>query len=69
MLQRLIIVLILIGILVSLFSGVYFMMKDKGESTRNVKALSIRIGLSILLFALLIGAYLLGWIQPNSAHP
>lgn len=69
MLQRLIIVLILIGILASLFSGVYFMLKDKGGSTRNVKALTVRIGLSILLFALLIGAYLLGWIQPNATHP
>jgi len=69
MLPRLIIVLILIAILASLFSGMYFMMKDRGQSTRNVKALSIRIGLSLLLFALLIAAYFAGLIQPNAVHP
>ncbi|HEX7964310.1 MAG TPA: twin transmembrane helix small protein [Gammaproteobacteria bacterium] len=69
MLPRLIIVAILLAILASLFSGMYFMLKDRGQSQRNVKALSIRIGLSLLLFALLIAAYFMGWIQPNSVHP
>jgi len=36
---------------------------------RNVKALSIRIGLSLFLFALLIIAYLTGIIRPNPLHP
>ena len=66
---RLIIVIILVAILTSLFSGMYFMIKDRGQSTRNVKALSIRIGLSIFLFILLIIAYLPGIIRPNDVHP
>ena len=69
MLPRLIIILVLAAILTSLFSGMYFMLKDRGRSTRNVKALSIRIGLSLLLFALLIIAYLTGLIKPNGIHP
>jgi len=69
MLPRLIIILVLAAILASLFSGMYFMLTDRGRSTRNVKALSIRIGLSLLLFALLIIAYLTGIIQPNGIHP
>jgi Protein of unknown function (DUF2909) len=69
MLPRLIIVVVLIGILASLFSGMYFMLHDRGRSTRNVKALSIRIGLSLLLFAMLIVAYLTGIIKPNPIHP
>ena len=69
MLPRLIIILVLAAILASLFSGMYFMLKDRGRSTRNVKALSIRIGLSLLLFALLIIAYLSGIIKPNDVHP
>ena len=69
MLPRLIIILVLAVILASLFSGMYFMLKDRGQSTRNVKALSIRIGLSLLLFALLIAAYLTGIIKPNDIHP
>jgi len=69
MLARLIILLILAAILASLFSGMFFMLRDKGQSTRNVKALSIRIGLSLFLFALLIIAYLTGIIRPNPIHP
>ncbi|HEV2332614.1 MAG TPA: twin transmembrane helix small protein [Gammaproteobacteria bacterium] len=69
MLPHLIIILVLIAILGSLFSGMYFMVRDRGRSTRSVKALSIRIGLSLLLFALLVIAYLTGIIQPNATHP
>ena len=69
MLPRFIIILVLAAILASLFSGMYFMINDRGRSTRNVKALSIRIGLSLLLFALLIVAYLTGIIKPNDIHP
>ena len=69
MLQRLIIIVILLGILGSLFSGMYFMLHDRGKSTRNVKALSIRIGLSLFLFLMLVLAYVFGFIKPNDIHP
>jgi hypothetical protein len=69
MLPKLIIVVIFIAILVSLFSGMFFMIKDKGDSTRNVKSLSIRIGLSLALFALLVILYMTGVIHPNAIHP
>lgn len=65
MLPQLIIILILLIIVGSLFSGMYFMLKDRGGSTRTVKALSFRIGLSLLLFVLLILAYLAGIIHPH----
>lgn len=66
---RLIIIVIFFAILVSLFSGMFFMIRDKGDSTRNVKSLSIRIGLSLALFALLIILYFTGVIHPNAVHP
>jgi hypothetical protein len=49
-------------ILVSLFSALYFLVKDKGQSTRTVKALTIRVVLSIALFALLLLGFKLGLI-------
>lgn len=52
-----------LGILVSLGSALFFMMRDKGKSSNMVRALSIRIGLSILLFAGIWVAYSLGYIQ------
>ena len=69
MLVRFIIIAVFIAILASLFSGMYYMLHDKSGSTRNVKSLSIRIGLSLLLFALLVAAYIFGFIKPNAMHP
>ncbi|WP_110381441.1 twin transmembrane helix small protein [Nitrosomonas ureae] len=46
-------------ILYSLGSALYYMYKDKGHSTRMVRSLSIRIGLSLFLFiAMMIAARL-----------
>lgn len=65
MLVKIIIVFSLIAILGSLFSALFFLSKDKSGSDRTIKALTIRIGLSILLFILLMVGYLSGVItQP-----
>ena len=57
------VVLVFIGfILFSLFSALYFLLKDKGKSTRTVKALTIRVVLSITLFVMLLLAFHFGWI-------
>jgi hypothetical protein len=59
---KLIIVLLLIGVLGSLFSGLFFLLRDQGSGERAVKALTLRIGLSMALFALLMLGYRYGWI-------
>ena len=57
------VVLAFIGfILVSLFSALYFVVKDKGRSDRAVKALTIRVVLSIVLFVLLLLGFYSGLI-------
>jgi hypothetical protein len=60
--MRIVIIVLLLAVLASLFSGLYFVYKDKGTTNRAVISLTIRIGLSLLVFALLIGAYLFGWV-------
>lgn len=60
--MRLLVLIFIAFILVSLFSALYFMWKDKGGSERTVRALTIRIVLSIVLFALLMVSYQLGLI-------
>jgi hypothetical protein len=57
------IVLILLVIIGSLGSALYFMMKDKGNSSRMVRSLMLRIGLSIALFIGIWVAYYFGLIQ------
>ena len=41
-------------IVYSLGSALYYMFKDKGNSTRMVKSLSIRVGLSLFLFIVMM---------------
>lgn len=54
--------LLIIG---SLFSALFFVMKDKGKSSRAVYALTFRVGFSVLLFLILIISFKLGWIHPH----
>jgi hypothetical protein len=65
MLIKIAVVLVLLIILGSLFSALYFLAKDKGGGERTAKALTIRIGLSIMLFVLLMVGYYFGVI----GHP
>jgi hypothetical protein len=62
---RLLILACLLAIVLSLGSALLHLVRDKGESKKMVRALTIRVGLSVLLFLLLIAAWLLGWIQPH----
>jgi hypothetical protein len=60
--MKIVILILLFGVIVSLFSGLYFVYKDKGNSNRAVISLTVRIALSVLVFVLLIGSYYFGWI-------
>ena len=60
--MRIVILLLLLAVVASLFSGLYFVYKDKGNSNRAVISLTIRIGLSLLVFAILMLSYKMGWI-------
>jgi hypothetical protein len=59
--MRYLIVFLLLAITASLFSGLYFVGKDRGGTHRAVIALTVRIGLSLLVFALLMASHLFGW--------
>ncbi len=65
MIIKIIVILLLFTVLLSLSSGLVFVVKDKGESNRAVKALTFRVGLSVFAFLLLMVGHYAGWIQPN----
>ena len=69
MYTKIIIVLFLLFIIGSLFSGLYYLIKDKGASERTVRALTVRISLSVLLFILLIIGYATGLLLPHGVVP
>ncbi len=53
----------LLMIVASLGSALYFMMKDKGGSSRMIHSLMLRIGLSIALFLGILIAHYFGYIE------
>jgi hypothetical protein len=65
MYTKILVVLILFTIIGSLFSGLFFLIRDKGASDRTVRALTVRISLSVLLFVLLMIGYATGLLQPH----
>ncbi len=60
--MKIIIVLFLLVIVGSLASALLYLVRDKGDSDRTVKALTVRIGLSVTLFILLMLGYYFGLI-------
>jgi len=65
---KLLILLLLLGVVCSLFSGLFFLYKGRGsDDNRGVKALTVRVALSILLFALLMLGFYFG-LFPDHAQ-
>lgn len=62
---RIVVVLLLLAIVGSLASALVYLFKDQPDSRRTVRALTVRISLSVALFALLLIAYALGLIEPG----
>jgi len=65
MLSKVLIIIFLAAIIYNLGAGLYFMMTDKGQSDRTVKALTRRIGLSVILIILVIIGIWTGIIRPH----
>ena len=64
--MRYVVIAALVLIVASLASALFFVMKDRSGSTRAVKALALRVGLSVALFLFLMGAYYFGLIDRKS---
>ena len=60
--MRIVVILFLVFIVASLGSALYFVVTDRGRSDRAVKALTVRVALSVTLFALLMLGFYFGFI-------
>lgn len=67
--MKLLVIIMLLAIIASLGSGLFFLTKDNQGSPRVLKALTIRVALSVTLVGLLVGAYFLGWVEPAAVVP
>ncbi len=66
---KIFIAIVIIAILASLASGLFYLVKDKGQTDRTAKALTVRIALSVSLFALLMLGIATGHIKPHGLIP
>lgn len=66
--MKAVVLLLLAGIVLSLGSGLFFLVKDNKDpaenSTRLLTSLKIRVGLSVALIVVLVASFSFGWIQP-----
>ncbi len=67
--MKLIVLVMLLAIIASLASGLFFLGKDNQGSPRVLNALKLRVALSVTLVGFLVTAYFLGWIQPATITP
>lgn len=61
--MRIVVAIAFALILASLASALVYLMKDKGTTNRTVRALTVRIGLSVALFLFILFAHWMGWIE------
>ena len=59
------ILLVMFGILVSLASGLYFLVRDRGKSNRTVTSLTVRVSLAVVLLILLAWGFSTAVIAPS----
>jgi cytochrome bd-type quinol oxidase subunit 2 len=62
---KILIIVILFGIVASLGSALFHLSSGKGDSKKMARALTIRVGLSLVLFILLMLAWANGLISPH----
>lgn len=62
--MKIFVIVMLIAIVASLASGLYFLSKDDQGSPRMLNALKIRVALSAILVVTLVVTYFAGWLGP-----
>ena len=65
MLIKILVVILFLLILLSLGSGLFYLVKDQGKTKRTAKALTYRIAISLIAFLFLMIGYFTGLIQPH----
>jgi len=59
------VILLLLSVLFSLFSGLVYLVRDHGRSDRSLKSLALRIAISLALFLFLFAGLVTGLIHPH----
>ncbi len=55
---------LLAAIVISLGTGLFYLRREDADSPKMLRALQVRVALSLVLIVVLIASYFLGWINP-----
>jgi len=62
--MKYVVFVLLAAIVISLGTGLFYLRREDADSPKMLRALEIRVGLSLVLILFLVASYYLGWIQP-----
>ena len=62
--MKIVVIVLLLAIVASLGSGLFYLARDDRNSPRLLKALKIRVALSAVLIVFLVVSYYMGWVSP-----
>ena len=63
--MRYVVIAMLFLIVASLGSAVFYMLRRRDDPSRMARSLSVRVGLSVALFVLLMAGWYLGYFRPG----
>jgi Na+-driven multidrug efflux pump len=63
--MRYVVIAMLVLIIASLGSALYYMMRGRDDPKKMARALAVRVGLSVALFVLLMAGWFLGLWRPG----
>ena len=67
MLKFIVVVLLLIALYQLGSAFRYFMLDDVSSKQKMATALAWRVGISVLIFVILLGAFVAGWLAPSES--
>ena len=62
--MKFVVYVLLAAIVVSLGTGLFYLRREDADSPKMLRALQVRVALSLVLILVLVGAYFFGWINP-----
>jgi Na+/H+-translocating membrane pyrophosphatase len=61
--MKYVIYILLAAIVVSLGSGLYYLRREDADSPKMLRALQVRVALSLVLVVVLVASFFFGWIE------
>ena len=62
--MKYVVLVLLAAIVISLGTGLFYLRREDADSPKMLRALQVRVALSLVLILFLVGSYFFGWIEP-----